>query len=68
MKRPTSRRDLMRDLMHKHRHDSTAIIRDYAKAEIDGIVSRRSNTYETSPEDYAARLYADGIKKGWIHE
>ena len=66
--RTPNQRDKMRELFRRYPSDRDALIRQYAKAERDGVVSRRSNTRDISAEDYAARLFADGIKKGWIHE
>jgi hypothetical protein len=53
--------------MRKHRNDPEAAIQAYAHAEREGIVARKSNLRMLSSEDYAARLFADGIKKGWIY-
>ena len=61
-----SQRDVMRDLFRRHRGDEGAIIREYAAAERRGEVSRDSNEYELSAEDYARRLLEDARKKGWI--
>lgn len=58
----------MRDIVRRHPNDREEAIRLYAKAERDGVVSRRSNAHKIEPENYAARLFADGIKKGWIDE
>jgi hypothetical protein len=43
-----------------------ACINEYARAERFGFVLRASNMLHLSAEDYAARLYADGIQKGWL--
>lgn len=67
MRKP-NQRDKMRELFRQYPRDREIVIRQYAKAERDGIVSRRSNSRGIIPEEYAARLFADGIKKGWIHE
>jgi DNA transposition AAA+ family ATPase len=67
MRKP-NQRDKMRELFRKYPRDREIVIREYAKAEQDGVVSRLSNSRGIIPEDYAARLFADGIKKGWIHE
>ena len=61
-----TQRDKMRELARKHPRDSTAVIREYAQAERNGLVARHNNSRDMKPEDYAARLFADGIKKGWI--
>ena len=58
----------MRELMRKHPNDPSAIIREYAQAEREGVVQRERDTNDLSAEDYASRLYADGIKKQWIYD
>jgi hypothetical protein len=35
-------------------------------AERRGEVKRSSNVRNMTPEEYASRLYADGVAKGWI--
>jgi len=62
----TTQRDKMRELFRKYPHDSAAAIKAYAQAERSGIVTRRSNDRGISPEEYASRLFADGLKKGWL--
>jgi len=42
------------------------IVKEYAEAEKNGIVSRKSNARNITPEDYAERLFLDGIAKGWL--
>lgn len=37
-----------------------------AAAERRGDVPRASNVRDKEPEDYARRLYADGVARGWI--
>jgi hypothetical protein len=61
-----SQRDKMRELKRLYGKDANTIIKEYAAAERSGLVGRKSNHRGISPEDYAARLYADGVKKGWI--
>jgi len=61
-----SQRDMMREIYRRFRGDEAAIIREYAAAEVRGDVSRGSNEYDVSPEEYASRLLADARKKGWI--
>jgi predicted transcriptional regulator len=61
-----TQRDKMRELARIHPKDEGAIIKAYAQAERSGIVTRQSNGRNISPEDYASRLYADGVKKGWL--
>lgn len=58
--------DLMRELVAKHGRKPEIVCPLYAQAERDGIVQRRSNKHGIKPEDYAARLYRDGERKGWF--
>ena len=64
--KPMTQRDKMRELWQANAGNHEATIRAYAQAERDGIVKRAKNASDLSPEDYAARLLADGIKKGWL--
>ncbi len=56
----------MKQLFVEHNEDDKEIIAAYAEAEKRGLVSRKSNEYNFSPEQYARALYNDGIRKGWI--
>ena len=56
----------MRELVGKHRNDELRIFQEYADAERRGIVRRKSNKYNMTAEEYARRLYNDGVKKGWL--
>jgi hypothetical protein len=60
-----SQRDMMRELARRL-GTREAIIAAYADAERAGSVQRMSNDYNLNPEEYARRLYADGVKKGWL--
>jgi hypothetical protein len=64
--RSMSQRDKMRELYREHGGDEAQIIRAYAVAEERGEVTRESDSFGLSALDYAARLFADGNKKGWI--
>lgn len=46
--------------------DAERTIADYAAAERAGLVLRKSNKHGWSAEKYAARLFADGMAKGWL--
>lgn len=59
-------RDKMRQLFSRYRGDQVKIVSAYAEAEKRGQVSRESNRYGLSAEDYAARLLADGLRKAWL--
>jgi hypothetical protein len=42
------------------------VVAAYAAAERRGAVQRASNVRDIDPEEYARRLYADGVAKGWL--
>ena len=56
----------MRELMRFHRGSAEKVIAAYALAEKAGEVTRTRKTYKITSENYASRLFNDGIKKGWI--
>lgn len=58
--------DKMRELYRKHNGDEDQCVADYAAAERRGEVHRRSNMYGLNADEYAYRLFQDGIRKGWI--
>ena len=62
----TTQRDVMRDLNRRFGGDRDKVVAAYAAAERRGDVKRASNVRGMAPEEYAGRLYADGVKKGWI--
>lgn len=62
----TTQRDVMRDLYRRCGGDHNRVIAAYAAAERAGNVRRASNVRGMEPEEYAERLYQDGIKKGWL--
>ncbi|MDQ6771320.1 MAG: hypothetical protein M3Z54_15225 [Gemmatimonadota bacterium] len=61
-----SQRDKMRELYQGCAGDFDKTIAAYAAAERRGEVHRRSNDYALNPEEYARRLLADGVRKGWL--
>jgi hypothetical protein len=61
-----SQRDKMRELYRQCAGDEEKTITAYASAEERGEVNRRSNDYALNPEEYARRLLADGLRKGWL--
>ena len=61
-----SQRDKMRELYSIHGCNDEAIISQYVVAERQGEVTRTSNKYNRSHEEYATRLLSDGKKKGWL--
>lgn len=63
-----TQRDLMRELALRLGGDETLIVRAYADAEQRGDVIRTSNSLGIEAEEYARRLYADAVKKGWLDE
>ena len=60
--------DKMRELFRRYRGNKTRVIREYALAEQQNVVIRKSNRYGLTAIDYATRLFADGVRKGWIHD
>ena len=62
----TSQRDVMRELDRNFGGDRDKVVAAYAAAERRGDVRRASNVRGMTPDKYASRLYADGVKKGWI--
>ncbi len=66
MTRTLSQRDMMRELYRRAGGDEERAVVAYAAAERRGEVERRSNSRHISPEDYARRLLADGLAKGWL--
>lgn len=61
-----SQRDCMRKLFVEFAGDKGRTCAAYAQAERNGIVIRNRNTRNMAPEDYAAALWEDGVKKGWL--
>ena len=59
-------RDMMRNLIAKHGNNESQVCVAYASAERRGEVTRNSDKYGLTPEDYARRLWRDGLKKGWF--
>jgi len=58
----------MRELFRLYGDDEARVIQAYADAEQHGEVPRESDLHSLTAHDYAARLLADGIRKGWIHD
>jgi len=56
----------MRTLYRRLGGDHDRVVAAYAAAERRGEVTRTSNTRHMESEEYAGRLYADGVKKGWM--
>ena len=61
-----TQRDVMRNLHRRLGGDHDKVVAAYAAAERSGEVQRASNVREMEPEEYAERLYRDGVKKGWL--
>jgi len=62
-------RELFRTLYRQHRGNERDVCAAYAKAERDGLVARRSNTHDYTPEMYAAALWKDAHrtdKVSWL--
>ena len=61
-----SQRDKMRELYKSIGNNEVDLIHEYAAAEQRGEVERKCNKSNHSPEEYATRLLADGLRKGWL--
>ena len=61
-----TQRAVMRRIHGIYCPDHERVVRQYATAEEGGGVGRASNTYDLTSEEYARRLLADGLKKGWL--
>ena len=61
-----TQRDMMRGLYRRVGGDHERVVAAYAAAERSGDVQRASNVRQMTPEEYAERLYQDGVKKGWL--
>ena len=64
--RQMSQREKMKALYKQHKGDEKLAVKQYAQAEKDGEVKRDSNEYDLSPENYAQRLWNDGVNDGWL--
>lgn len=61
-----SQREKMRELFLKNSRNEDRTVAAYAAAERVSQVHRESTEYALTPEDYARRLLADGLRKGWL--
>lgn len=61
-----TQRDMMRILFKVHGGDKDAVIAAYAKAEREGRVLRLKNKIKYDADRYAAEMWRDGLKKGWL--
>ena len=61
----TTQRDVMRNLYRRLGGDHDRVVAS-AAAERAGEVVRASNVRQMEPEEYARRLYAAGVKIGWM--
>jgi hypothetical protein len=59
-------RESMLELIEQYRGNKQSVIAAYARAERRGEVAHESNKSAYTPEQYARRLWQDGIRKGWI--
>jgi len=56
----------MRELVKRFGMDEERVVREYAEAERQGEVERKSHSHDFTPEQYARALWKDAVKKGWI--
>jgi hypothetical protein len=61
-------RDLMRELFRRFGGDRARVVEAYAEAERRGEIERVRDAHEMSADEYASRLFADGVEKRWIHQ
>jgi|HubBroStandDraft_3_1064219.scaffolds.fasta_scaffold5088848_1 hypothetical protein len=61
-----TQRDKMRALYKRYTGNRERACDEYARAEKEREVKRESNTNRMSAEDYASRLWSDGIRRGWL--
>lgn len=62
----TSQRDTMKKLWNEFSGDQDLVIQEYARLELVGRVSRKSNASAMPAVEYARRLLKDGLAKGWL--
>jgi len=63
---PVSQRQMMCRMWSKYGPNQAKVVKEYAAAERRGEVTRASNTTAMGSPDYAKRLLADGLAKGWL--
>ena len=63
-----TQRDMMRQLFRRFGGDRPRVLKAYAEVERRGWVVRVHNSHDMSADEYASRLFADGIRKQWIQE
>ena len=59
-------RQYMRKLFTQFGSDQKKVCAAYAKAERGGLVTRSRDEHDTSPEAYAAVLWRDALRYGWL--
>jgi hypothetical protein len=61
-----TQRNIMRIIYNAFHGNREVCVWGFAEAERVGEVRRRSNVRNLSAEDYAERLFDDGVRKGWL--
>ena len=61
-----TQREFMCGLVAEFGMNEDRVVQEYAAAEQNGDVNRKSNEYGTPPEAYARALWRDGVRKGWL--
>ena len=56
----------MRELFRRFGSDRARVVEAYAEAERRGEVERARDSRQMSADEYASRLFADGVEKKWI--
>ena len=66
--RAETQRGLMRKLFRRFGGDRMLVVNAYAQAERSVEVERVRDTHNISADEYASRLFADGVEKRWIYQ
>lgn len=61
-------RDFMKALYRRFKGERSRIVNAYAEAEQRGEVERRRNSHGISAQNYASRLFSDGVRNSWLTE
>jgi len=61
-----TQRDMMRKLFRRFDGDRSRVVTAYAEAERRREVQRVHDSRDMSADEYASRLFADGVQKRWI--
>ena len=63
-----TQRDFMRNLYKRLGGDRDQVVAAYAAAERSGNVARARNSRGINADEYARRLWNDGVLLGWLND